>query len=218
MRKSKGDSLKVKAYKEIKNMILLRDLSQGEKIFEKDLSETLQMSRTPVREALLSLEQENLVENQNRLGFIVRRLKKAEIEDYYNIREALELFIVPMIIANITDEEIAALESNLANASDFFTSGDIRNLVLCDNQFHELFYKTAHSETFYRAISSLNDMSILLRSIALRNPSGMKEALSGHKMIVNTLRNRDAGRLKKTLTNHLRGASKRNEVFLELIG
>jgi DNA-binding GntR family transcriptional regulator len=218
MRKIKGESLKIRAYKEIKNMILVRDLLQGEKIFEKDLAETMQMSRTPVREALLLLEQENLVENQNRLGFVVRRLQSDEIIDYYNTREVLEIYAAPLMAANITEEEIEALESNLSRASAYFASGDTRNLVSCDTEFHELLYKSSHSKIFYRTLGSLNDISILLRSIAQRNPSGMKEALEGHKAIVETLKTRDADRLKKVLVDHLKGAAKRNEAFLELIG
>ena len=90
-------------------MILQRDLNQGDKIFEKDLSETLKMSRTPVREALLRLEQENLVENQNRLGFhrSGRLQSESEIVDYYDIREVLEVFAAPLMVAKITDAEIA---------------------------------------------------------------------------------------------------------------
>lgn len=217
MRKFKGDSLKIKAYREIKNMILLRELVQGEKIFEKDLAETMQVSRTPVREALLILEQENLVENQNRLGFIVRRLQADEVADYYSMREALEIYAVPLIIANITENEIEALENNVTKALVYLDSGDHRNLVLYDSHFHEMLYKAAHSKNFFRAISSMDDIACLLRASASRKIAGMEEALSGHKAIVGCLRTRDAGGLKKILIDHLRGAAKRNEAFLELL-
>ncbi len=218
MRRFKGDSLKIKAYKKIKNMILLRDLVQGEKIFEKDLAETMQMSRTPVREALLILEQENLVENQNRLGFVVRRLQSDEVTDYYNMREVLDAYAAPLIAANITDDEIQALENNVAEATAYSDSDDHRNLVLYDTHFHELLYKAAHSKNFFRAMSSLNDIACLLRATASRKPDGMQEALTGHKKIVDTLKTRDAGKLKEIMIDHLRGAAKRNEAYLELLG
>ena len=80
-------NLRIKAYNEIKDRILMFDLKPGEKIFEKDLVESLKISRTPVREALLMLERDRLVEWDNRLGFMVRRMQAQEIDVFFHIRE-----------------------------------------------------------------------------------------------------------------------------------
>ena len=217
MRRSNSGSLKAKAYNQIKNMILLRELRQGEKIFEKDLAEKMQMSRTPVREALLILEQEKLVENQDRLGFIVRRLKSNEIEDYYNIREVMESYAAPFIVDNITELEIETLKENVAKAEAFLITGDIHNFVLCNSQFHDLLSKTTHSDIFCRVISSLSDIAILLLTIALTTPTAMKESISGHKKIIKALEIRDIDVLKKILTKHIQGSKKRNQGIYDLI-
>ena len=59
---------------------------------------SLKISRTPVREALLILEKDKLVEFDDRLGFIVRRLRLEEIDEYFNIRELLEFYAATLRI------------------------------------------------------------------------------------------------------------------------
>ena len=217
MKKKQNISRKELAYKEIKKLILLRDLQQGEKVYENDLAETLEISRTPIREALLVLEKEKLVENKGRLGFFVRRVKADEISDYFNVRQILEQYAVEMIIENITDEELEILEKNVEESEKCFATGDFRNFVLINSQFHELLSKAAHSAIIYRTISSLDDISILLRSMASKKQDGMEESLKDHKLIVSTIRRKDAGRLKQVLTDHIEGSKKRNMAFIELI-
>ena len=191
MRNSKGTNLKVKAYNQLKKMILLRELKQGEKIFEKDLAEKLGISRTPVREALLILEQEQFVENQDRLGFIVRRPTSKEIEDYFSV-------------ANISSEEIDAIESNLASSESYYNSGDAENFILSNGLFQELLFKATHSTLYYRMISNLSDITTLLRAMTQRNQDAMLQSLEGHKEIVRVLKTGDAEAFKKSLEAHLK--------------
>ena len=203
MRRIKSNDLKAKAYNTIRRMILLRELKQGEKIFEKDLAEKMRMSRTPVREALLILEQEQFVANQDRLGFVVRRPTQDEIKDYFTIRGVLERHAAPIIVANITDAEIQALQSNLAEAEAYYASGDTENFILNNGHFQELLFKGTHSSLYYRMISNLSDITTLLRAMSLRNQSGMVQSLKGHKEIVDVLNTRDIQALIKSLTTHL---------------
>lgn len=217
VKKRQNTSRKEIAHKEIKKLILLRDLQQGEKVYEDDLAETLEMSRTPIREALMVLERERLVENKGRLGFFVRRVRADEISDYFNVRQILEQYAVPLIVANITDEEIDILEKNVEESEKCFAAGDYRRFVLTNSQFHELLIKAAHSPIVYTAISSLDDISILLRSMASKNQDGMEESLKDHKIIVNTIKLKDAEKLKQVMIDHLEGSKKRNMAFIELI-
>ena len=82
MEKRKTNALRFKAYKAIKDKLINLELKPGEKIFENDLAATLNVSRTPVREALLMLEHEKLVTCSNSLGFVVRRLVAKDVEEY----------------------------------------------------------------------------------------------------------------------------------------
>ena len=165
----------------------------------------MQMSRTPVREALLVLENEKLVENQERLGFIVRRPTVNEIQDYLNIRDVLEKYAAAQIVDQITVQEMDALKNNLKEAEDFLNAKDTQNFILCNGLFHELLSAATHSSTYCRLMSSLDNISIILRIISLRNQEAMRQSLNGHKEILTFLQTRDADGLKASLAKHLDG-------------
>jgi DNA-binding GntR family transcriptional regulator len=198
-------SLKSIAHLKIKAMILQRDILWGEKIFENELAQNLGMSRTPVREALLTLENENLIEKRDRLGFMVRRPKPDEIKDYFNIRVLLEKFAAPLIIANITEKERKALEKNISQAQAYLTRNDTKNFVLSNSHFHEMLASASKSDIYCRLMSSLNDISILLRAMSLRNTASMQSSLEGHKEIITVIQSGDAEALSKSFYKHMQG-------------
>ncbi len=218
MKISKNKNLKTFVYGEIKKMILFRDLKQGEKVFEKNMSEILEIGRTPVREALLVLEKEGLLENRPGLGLIVRVLNKEEIVDYYNVRQLLEQYAAPLIIENITDDEIQALEQNVAAVETLFQKEDYRELVLQSSRFHNLLAQCAHAPILYKSISSLDDIATLLRAMASKLTDGMLKSMDGHQQILEAIKNKDADALKENFIDHLNESKRRNLSIFELIG
>jgi len=77
------DTLHVKAYQEIKTKTICLKPKPGEKISENEIAKGLKISRTPVREALLILENEKLVECDDRLGVVVKQPTTKEVEEYF---------------------------------------------------------------------------------------------------------------------------------------
>ena len=130
--------LRAKAYALIKDKILFLQLKAGEKIFERDIAEDIQSSRTPVREALLTLQNEGLVECDPRLGYIVKVFSQKEIEDLVGVRKALETFAVPLIVDHITITEISQLRENIQSARSHIDNHDLRKLIRCETEFHEI--------------------------------------------------------------------------------
>src|SRR4030081_1166057 len=97
-----------KPYAAIRRSILEGALRPGERIVEQQLAEMLNVSRTPVREALLKLERENLVARIGR-GMAVRRYSSDEVRDIYNLRAHLESFAARLSADRITEGELTAL-------------------------------------------------------------------------------------------------------------
>jgi DNA-binding GntR family transcriptional regulator len=77
------DTLPVKAYQEIKTKTICLKPTPREKISENEIATDLKISRTPVREALLILENQKLVECDDRLGGVVKKLTTSEVEEYF---------------------------------------------------------------------------------------------------------------------------------------
>lgn len=200
--------LRFKAYEHIKNRIIYFDLKPGDKVFEDEIANYLKISRTPVREALLMLENEGLVKCDNRLGFIIRKLSYKEVEEYFSIRKAIEIFAAPMIIERITPSEIKSLKKNIKEAEIYVEKNDFYNIVKCETEFHEILYKSIKSEIFFETISGLIDKFQWLRAIALKSPGGFRESLNDHKKILNAAENKDTNDLKRLIRLHIQHAKK----------
>jgi DNA-binding GntR family transcriptional regulator len=200
---SNKDTLRVKAYKEIKSKIICLHLKPGEKIFENEIAKGLKISRTPVREALLILENEKLVECDGRLGFVVKRLNTKEVEEYFSIRKAFEAFAAPFITERITASEIAELKENVTEAQGYLKVNDFNNIVRCETKFHEILWGATKSEIFFQIISGLSDKFQWIRAIALSAQGGCRESIDDHRKIVALIEEKNSDKLKKFIALHI---------------
>lgn len=94
------------AYEQVFNAIVAGQLIAGDRLIQEKLAEDLDISRTPVREALLRLEQEGVVVHSGRRGFIVRDISEQEIRDVYQAREAIEGYGARVAATTCTDEDL----------------------------------------------------------------------------------------------------------------
>ena len=218
MRKTtKTVGLRSKAYEEIKTRILFNDYKPGDKIFESDLVESLKISRTPVREALLILEKEKLVEFDDRLGFIVRRLRPEEIDEYFNIRTLLEIYAVPLIVDQITPDEIQALEKNISEAEFCLGEKKFRRIIRYNIEFHEIMWRSAKSKLFFQIITNLSNMFLWYRAIAFIDQKDVENSIQGHKELLAAIKSKNMENLKKLINRHLTNARKGNKALHALL-
>lgn len=210
-KKTKNLTLRTKAYREIKNKIVYLDLKPGDKIFESEIAQVLNMSRTPVREALLLLENEHLVVCDDRLGFLVKKLTSKEIEEYFDIRMAFEVFAVPYIVERITPSDIDDLKKNIEYAEISVNNEDVRNIIKYESEFHDIYYRATKSDVFYQTISGLIDKFQWLRAMAISAPHGAHQSFSDHKEIMIAIGNRDQNKLQLCLKRHIEHARDRFE-------
>jgi DNA-binding GntR family transcriptional regulator len=206
--KKETSALRFQAYNTIKDQIIHLELRPGEKIFENALAESLKVSRTPVREALLMLEHERLVVCSGSLGFHVRRFSRKDLHDYFALRNAIEELALSLMMENITDEEIKALRANVAAGEQIIANGDIRAFIDCESEFHEIIYKAAKSDLLFETVSALIDRFQWFRALALSLP-GAARSLSHHKEIVGSIEAKNIKGVKKTMRSHLSEAEKR---------
>lgn len=91
MKVQKGEKLRERVYSVLKKRILSFELKPGERFFETEIAEELGVSRTPIHEAINRLEQEGLIKSLPKRGYVVSDVTAREIEELYEIREALEV-------------------------------------------------------------------------------------------------------------------------------
>ena len=202
--KKESNLLRFKAYNAIKEKIIYLDFKPGEKIFENVLAESLNVSRTPVREALLMLEHEKLVTCSDSLGFIVRKFNTKDVDEYYALRHAIEEFVIPLVVEKITEEEITGLKANVAEGQRLLREGsDIQAIVRSESEFHELLYRVAKSDILYDTISGLVDKFHWFRALALSVPDAARSSLSHHKKMIEFIENKNIGGFKRMMRMHL---------------
>lgn len=202
-----------KAYQKIKEFILFLDLKPGQKVLESEISERLKIGRTPVREALMMLENERLVICGEKKGFFVRNLSAKEMKEYFKMRTLMEHFAIPLIIERITPSAIKALEKNLSKAEEAAEKGKFRDIIRYETQFHEILYKTTESEIFIETISGLVDKFQWLRAIGLSAENGARESLSDHRRILVSIVEKDEEQLKKIIEEHLQHAEEKVQLY-----
>jgi DNA-binding GntR family transcriptional regulator len=217
MEKSKAGVLRHQAYKLVKEKVINLELKPGDKVSEVELAKSLNESRTPVREALLMLEHEKLIVCDDSMGFLVRRLNKKDVEEYFAIRNVIEEFVIALVVKNITEEEIKGLRSNIEQGEIFIKEGDIRKIIRCETEFHEIMYRAARSDVLIETISPLIDKFQWFRGIALSVPGAATSSLSQHKRMLESLEIRDLKRLKRLMKAHLAEAKGRIECMPGLL-
>jgi DNA-binding GntR family transcriptional regulator len=202
-------ALRFQAYKAIKDKIIHLELRPGEKIFEGVLAESLNVSRTPVREALLMLEHEKLVVCSDSLGFHVRRFSRKDIREYFALRNAIEEFALSLVMDNVTREEVETLRTNVAAGEKIVASGDIAAIIDCESEFHEIIYKAAKSDLLFETVSALVSRFQWFRALALSVPGAAASSLSQHLKMVDFLEAKNMKGLKKLMRSHLDEAENR---------
>lgn len=210
-------SLRHKAHQTIKNKIISFELKPGDLLRESSIAKDLGIGRTPVREALLILEQERLVECRANVGYMVRKLTRKEAEDYYALREALEEFSAPLIIERITPAEVEQLENILAQSEACATANDVRGVARCNTEFHSLLYRATKSEAFVEVISQLIDKIRWLLAIAITYQNGPRESFEDHRRMLKAIENRSVAGLKEEIRGHLGHARAKYFLIAEML-
>lgn len=197
-----AESAKQYAYRLLRRNILLLDMPPGELINEKDISQRLGLSRTPVREALLELCRERLVEIYPQRGTRVALMDARLVDQGRFLRETVELALLELACKSITSEEIEKLEQNLQEQEIEAQKGDIINFFLKDNDFHRLLFTVCNKDTVFDAIGIYLPHFMRERMLRL-SMFDTKALLVDHHHILDAIKRGDCRTAKRHLSEHL---------------
>lgn len=185
-----------KAYELIKKMILSLDLSSGEKLDENRLCEELNMSRTPIREALSRLQQENFIVKVPRVGYSLRPFTLKEIKELYSVRSILEIAAVEMATPNLDEQKLIKLARTLKQSKKKIIGTPIDNWQIINYITEEgLFFHLAlasysHNETLCRFLNNVLERLTMLHK-RLWDENRAKLSIKEHEELLEYLRRRD---------------------------
>ncbi len=194
----------------IENQILSGELSKGALVTELKLCEQFGVSRTPVREALMRLKQEGLVEETGK-GAIVVGITQADIEDIYEVRARIEGLVSARCAEHISKDELKKLEETVSLQEFYAERGmadSIRNL---DSEFHRQIYSYCGSRTLETLLLELHRKVKRVRRLSVEDPTRAKEAVSEHRAILRAISARDAKAAEELTALHIRNAKQNIE-------
>lgn len=194
-------------YAAIRRSILDGTLRPGERIVEQQLAEQLNVSRTPVREALLKLERENLVARIGR-GMAVRRYSSDEVRDIYNLRAHLESFAARLAADRITAGELMALtriQDEMEREHFDTTQAELIRALSRDNQrFHALVVRAARNAPLDRCFVQVFQFPLLYKAYVYFDEERKRRSDRDHRELIEMLRAREGAAAEDHWRSHLR--------------
>ena len=204
-------SLSDKVYHHLRDDITEGRYHPGDYLVELKIADELNVSRTPVREALKQLELEGLVSSQPNRGVVVIGITNEDIRDVFTIRHLLEGQAAYWAAERISDQQLDQL-SELVELMDLYTrKNDTEHLVRLDSKFHEVIYEACNSKTLYHILTSLHQNIHRARQSSLGMPNRAPNSLEEHRSIFSALERHDADAAKSYMEQHVTYAAESGE-------
>jgi GntR family transcriptional regulator, rspAB operon transcriptional repressor len=211
-------SLRESVYHHLKDRIVHNVLRPGEVIAVDRLASHLGVSRTPVREALLLLEGDNLVRTTPNHGFVVAEIHSSDVEHVYEVRELIESHAAYAAATSIPDDELDRLWDLFSRASDRIEQEDFTLCEQCDLELHRIILQYSHNPILIEIAASLVERSLRIRYLADVTPHLNAHTIwLEHKDILKALRARDASAAREKMHSHLAKARERTLYHLALL-
>ncbi|HPZ77152.1 MAG TPA: GntR family transcriptional regulator [Thermosynergistes sp.] len=197
------------AYEEIKRLILDGKLSGDMPISENVLANMLDISRTPVRDALRRLEMDGFVRVIPNQGVVIREVSISEVKEIYDMRIALEEFVVRELADGLSDEDFRNLEAILKKQEEACEKRDAVAFHEEDRKFHDYLMRAYGNAMITNFIARLRDRIEGINVNMLKTPGNMQLFYGEHKRIFEALRKRSGEEAAKEMDKHLKGGKTR---------
>lgn len=198
------------AYDSIKRYILEGGLDEEARLTEEFLSGRLGISKSPVREALNSLQAEGLLRIEPRRGAFLRRFSIKEVKDLYDLRETLEVYAVSL--ASITPQDITDLRASVERTRHFIETDDKIGHIEEDMVFHGIIAAASGNGELCRVLKNLQNQIWLCRCKTYNLSSST--TVDAHQTIVDELSTGDRKGAQLAMRNHIALVRSRLTEFL----
>jgi len=202
IKKQSEDSTQT-AYQGIRHMLYNKELVPGQRIAYRDLAEKLELSSTPIIQALKWLELQGFVQHEPNRGYSMAPFSLKEIEELYEIRELIEPSLIPAAIERIDKKGIselkAALEAHLSAEREFY----LKERLFKNRDFHMILASLSGKTTQVRILKNVFDMLFLKYGGNYFPTASLLSTDQAHQEVFDAVALRSLERAQSVLKNHL---------------
>jgi DNA-binding GntR family transcriptional regulator len=199
----KGRFLREQVHKKLKESIINGILPPHKRLIEEKIAAEMEMSRTPVREAIQKLEKEGLIHKLPRGGYAISVVTIEDVDDVFGLRSVIEGYAAYLATMRATAEDIAVLEEIVKKEEKYLKEKKYDEIVLLNTEFHEKLYRAARSLKLYGMIYDLRDYIHRFRVMILRHQDFVEISIKDHKDMITMMKAKDAPRVEKLVRKHI---------------
>ncbi|MCB4379217.1 GntR family transcriptional regulator [uncultured Tateyamaria sp.] len=187
------------AYAQLLAAIRTGEFAPGDRLRETDVADRLNLSRTPVREALRRLEADGIVEHRPRLGAVIRQLSHAELVELYEMRIVLERTAAEMAAKHAAAAEIDALR----DLNSAMSKGSPAEAAALNQDFHRGIYLATRNRFLLDAARALNNALMLMGPTTLADQQRIEVVTAQHDDILTAIAASDSAAAGEAAEAHL---------------
>ncbi len=196
-------TIRRRVHSHIREQILNGEVGPNERLIEAKIARDIGTSRTPVREALHSLELEGLIESIPRVGYRVKSISDQEAVEIWEIRSLIEGLAIRWACEKDRTGLARELRKNIALTEEQVSQGELTALVDLDGQFHEIIARLSGGRRLLELAQSLRRYALRYRLESICNPDTAMRAIGGHKAILEAVERNDPEAVARALIAHL---------------
>jgi DNA-binding GntR family transcriptional regulator len=198
-----GAALHEQVTQRIRQLLVEGHILPGAKLNERELSESLGVSRTPLREAIKRLAAEGLVELIANRGAIAVQLSRADIENTFEVIAGLEALSGELAVKRMTDQELIELKAMHFEMLAAWTRRDLSAYYGLNARIHKAINLAARNPVLSATYDQVNARLQALRFRSNQNEEKWQQAVSEHEEMIAALTKRDSRALRSVLIRHL---------------
>ncbi len=197
-------SLGNRAFLILRDKILNEEYVPGQKLNEVTLANELEISRTPIREALKQLELEGLVRSVPNKGVRVLGFSARDIDDMFEIRIALEGLAIELAIERMDEQHLKRIKDVFEMMEYYTLKEDHEKISSLNIEYHDAIYQSTCSQYFAQLLKDINYYVSVTSRHSISQPERLDTALEEHKEILKAILAKDKKRAREMIRRHIR--------------
>lgn len=207
-------SVQEMVYRTLRDKIVSMELKPGTTISTQEIADSMSVSRTPVREAFIRLQREDLLDVTPQRSTVVSKINMDRVYQERFIREALEIEVAQKFIEVATPEVLARMRRNIEKQYAAIEEQRYVDYLELDNALHQTAFTETHEDLGRSIVQQMNGHYDRIRLISAWEGQIVYTAMQEHEKYVDYIERKDALHARKLLRSHLQALRVQEEILL----